>query len=143
MDLHTRRIGTWRRTFRLGDQCQQNAQKGADADRCGNSPADSQDGRRGRVKQGRMPNREVFDAEAGRDLIVYDAVGDCGDGAEQNDLRFADGAAIRFAFWCACGWFHDSAWPLPLAFTKNFQLFHSRPRCPASGRQDGFAATDY
>ena len=35
-----------------------------------------------------MPNREVFDAEAGRDLIVHDAVGDCGNGAEQNDLRF-------------------------------------------------------
>ena len=82
---HTR---NWngRQTFRLGDQCKENAQKGTNADCCGNAPADSKDGRRSRVKQGRMPNREVFDAKTGRDLIVYDAVGDCGDSAEQNDL---------------------------------------------------------
>ena len=78
-----------RRTVRLRNQCEDNAQKGTDADRCGNAPADSEDRRRGCVKQWRVPNRKVFDAEPGRNLIVDDAVGDCGGSAEQNNFCFS------------------------------------------------------
>ena len=148
MDLTQTRNWNWRQTFRLGDQCKENAQKGTDAECRGNAPAESKDRRRGRVKQGRMPNREVFDAETGRDLVVYDAVGDCGEGAEQNDLRFlpANECSTCLRIVSRLGFFHGRAamglvddWAKPQqqppAFTKNFQLFYLQPRGRASGRQ--------